>query len=260
MDTWRDQLRLPVQWTLGFLQEVGKMVVFAWTMARHLIRKPPQPISVLEESYRVGVRSLAVLTAVGIFVGSNTCLQGYTAFEPLGGQEMVGMFVSLAGLRELAPLIAASLIAAKAGTEMTTTLAVMRIREQLSALEVMGVSPYWYLISPRLLAIGVMLPLLTVLADFLCLASGYAVAVWQLNISPGTFMHHALAYISIRDVGVGIVKGGVFGVFICTISCYYGFHASGGAAGVGRAANRSVVVSAVVCTLSNYLLSEVFYG
>lgn len=247
-------------WLTGFLQEVGRMVLFAVTMARHLIRRPPLPLAVLEESYRVGVRSLLVLSTVGVFIGSNTALQGYTAFKPIGGQEFVGMFVAMAGLRELAPLIAAAIIAAKAGTEMTTTLAVMRIREQLSALEVMGVSPYWYLISPRLLAIGMMLPILTVLADFFCLVSGYAVAVWQLGLSEGTFLHHALAYVSPRDLWVGVIKGGVFGVFICTISCYYGFHASGGAAGVGRAANRSVVVAAVVCTLANYLLSEIFYG
>ena len=243
-----------------FLQELGKMVLFAITMGRNLIRRPPMPSAVLQHSYQVGIMSLPVLVTVAVFVGSNTALQGYSAFRPLGGQSLLGMFIGLAGLRELAPIIAATLIAAKVGTEMTTTLAVMRIREQIDALEVMGVSPHWYLISPRLLAIGGMLPLLVLLADFLCFSSGYLVSVHQLHVDPGAFLSNALEYISIKDIGVGIVKGGVFGVCICTISCYYGFNASGGAAGVGRAANQAVVASAVTVMMVNFVLSEIFYG
>lgn len=243
-----------------FLREVGKVVLFAIQMGKHLLMRPPSPMAVLEHMYGVGVRSLLVLTTVAVFLGSNTALQGYTAFRPLGGEALLGMFVGMAGLRELAPIIAAALVAAKVGTEMTTTLAVMRIREQLDALEVMGVSPYWYLISPRLVAIGVMLPVLIVLSDFLCFSSGYLVAVYQLHVDPGAFLGYALQYVGLKDILTGIVKGGVFGVCICTISCYYGFFASGGAAGVGRAANRAVVVSAISVMIVNYGLSELFYG
>lgn len=241
------------------LRETGRIVYFAWVLAKNLFSFPPNPRYVLEQMYVVGVRSVPVLLPVSIFLGSNVALLGYKVFRPLGGESLLGIFVGLAGIRELAPIVAATLMAAKIGTEIATTLAAMRMSEQIDALEVMGVSPFWYLISPRLVAVGVMLPVLIVIADFFCFYSGYVVSTYQLGVDSGGFLLNGYQYVGGIDILVGIFKGGLFGVCITTISCYYGFFATGGAEGVGLAANRSVVVSAVVVALLNYFLSAVLY-
>ena len=119
---------------------------------------------VIREAYEIGIKSLPILLIIAGFVGTNLALQGYNAFRPLGGERLVGMFVALAGLRELAPIIAASMVAAKAGTEMASQIGVMRIREQIDALEVMAIDPYWYLVTPRVFGIVLVLPALTMIS------------------------------------------------------------------------------------------------
>jgi len=243
-----------------FLAETGRIALFSVMVLRRGFAKPPDWRAVLEEMYNVGVRGLPVLIAVAAFIGTNVALQGYHAFKPLGGESLVGMFVSVAGIRELAPLIATAIIAAKTGTEMTTTLAMMRITEQIDALEVMGVNPYWYLVTPRLVSTTLMLPVLTILANGICFGTGFAVSVYQLHVDPGTFMDAALNYISMQDLYNGILKASVFGVIICILACYYGFHSARGPLGIGQAANKAIVMMVVICTLTNYFLTEVLYG
>ncbi len=245
---------------LRFLAEAGRIAMFSLSVLRRGFVQIPDWRAVMEEMYKVGIRGLPVLIAVSAFIGSNVALQGYHAFKPLGGQGLVGMFVAVAGIRELAPLIATTIIAAKTGTEMTTTLAMMRNTEQIDALEVMGVDPYWYLVTPRLLAITFMLPVLTLLANSLCFITGLGVAVFQLHVDAGTFLESAFQYISMTDIRFGIYKASVFGVIISVIACYYGFNSERGPLGVGQAANKAIVMMAVLCTITNYFLSEVLYG
>lgn len=245
---------------LNALADVGRMAHFSVRVLVRGFAHLPDYRATLEESHRAGVQSFPVLLLVSGFIGSNMALQGYHAFKPLGGQSLVGMFVAVAGLREFAPLIAATIIAAKTGTEMTTTIAIMRNTEQIDALEVMGVNPYWYLVTPRLLAITLTLPLLTLMADMMCFIAGYGVAIWQLQVDPGGFIESALSYIRLQDIFFSILKASTFGIIIALVACYFGFHAERGPLGVGRAANRAIVLMVVLCTFANYLLSEVLYG
>ena len=116
---------------MSWLVSIGRFTGFCLEFARaSMFRAPPRGHTV-EEAYRIGVKSLPVLLVISIFVGTNLALQGYHAFVPLGGQRLVGMFVALAGVREMAPILAAAMVAAKAGTEMASQLAVMRTREQI---------------------------------------------------------------------------------------------------------------------------------
>lgn len=236
------------------------MALFSATVLRRGFAHPPDRDAVLLESYRAGIQALPVLLLVSAFIGSNMALQGFHAFKPLGGQSLVGMFVSVAGIRELAPLIATTIVAAKTGTEMCTTLAIMRNTEQIDALEVMGINPYWYLVTPRVIAIGVLLPLLTIFADFCCFLSGYAVSVWQLQVDPGAFLESALMYLSLTDVFRSVLKAAVFGIIIAMLACYYGWHSERGPLGVGRAANKAIVLMVVLCTITNYVLTQALYG
>lgn len=242
---------------MHFLGSLAWFVV-DWTRACALRRPPPG--RVIEEAYRIGVKSLPVLLTISIFVGTNLSLQGYHAFVPLGGQRLVGMFVALAGIRELAPIIAAAMVAAKAGTEMASQIAVMKTREQIDALEVMAVDPLWWLVTPRLYGILLVMPALTVVAIFTMLASSYATATLQLGLNGAVFLEFARNATSGLDLLAGILKGFVFGVVICFVSTFCGFHSARGPEGVGQATNTAVVVASVMCVSINYLVSQVLYG
>lgn len=244
---------------IGFLATVGRFAQFCAAFARAAARMPP-PGRTMEEAYRIGVQSLPVLLTISVFVGTNLALQGYAAFTPLGGQRLVGMFVALAGVRELAPIIAAAMVAAKAGTEMASQIAVMRTREQLDALEVMAVNPLWWLVAPRFLAIVLVMPALTTIAIFVTILSSWLVATHQLGLNGSEFLEFVRGSIDAKDLLTCELKGAVFGAVIALVSCFFGFTSERGPSGVGQATNLAVVVSSVVCVSLNYLVSQVLYG
>lgn len=245
---------------MSALQTLGQLGMFIARVARSTLRNPPPVAATLAEAYKIGIRSLPILLIISFFVGTNLALQGYNAFKPLGGQRLLGMFVALAGVRELAPMMVAAMVAAKAGTEMASQLAVMRIREQIDALEVMAVDPYWYLVTPRFFGIVIILPALTVISIFTLVSSSYLVTVYQLGEPGAEFVSLLLATTTGTDLMVCGFKAAVFGSLICTISCFFGYHSRPGPSGVGTATNAAVVASAVACAIINYFVSELVYG
>jgi len=214
----------------------------------------------MEEAYRIGVQSLPVLLTISVFVGTNLSLQGYHAFTPLGGQRLVGMFVALAGVRELAPIIAAAMVAAKAGTEMASQIAVMKTREQIDALEVMAVNPAWWLVTPRFWGILLVMPALTVIAVAVTIGASWVVAVHQLELNGAEFLGYVRNSTHGLDLFAGLVKGMVFGAVICLVSTFCGFTSRKGPEGVGQATNAAVVISSVVNVTLNFFVSQVLYG
>jgi phospholipid/cholesterol/gamma-HCH transport system permease protein len=242
------------------LAAVGRYGLFVGAFLRAWRRHGLPPGQALAEAWRIGVASLPILLVISTFVGTNLALQGYDAFTPLGAQHLVGMFVGLAGVRELAPILAGSMVAAKAGTEMASQIGVMRIGQQIDALEVMAVNPLAWLIGPRLVGILLVLPPLTVIATATTIGAAYAVSVHQLDIPGYTFLQYAAEAVEPRDFLWGSLKGLLFGVVICTVSCYQGFTCERGPEGVGAATNRAVVLSAVLCVALNYFVSELVYG
>lgn len=242
------------------LATIGKFGLFLAEFVRATLTNPPPVARTIEEAYKIGVRSLPILIIISAFVGTNLSLQGYNAFLPLGGQSLVGMFVALAGVREMAPMMVASMVAAKAGTEMASQIAVMRIREQIDALEVMAINPHWFLITPRFFGIILVLPALTMISVFTLVCSAWAVAVFQLGLNSHEFIAYATATTHISDLFFTMVKAFFFGFIICFVSCFYGFTSKPGPSGVGDATNSAVVVSAVGCAGLNYFLSEILYG
>jgi phospholipid/cholesterol/gamma-HCH transport system permease protein len=242
------------------LAGIGRFGLFLGALARATVANPPPVAATLEEAYKIGVRSLPILLTISVFVGTNLSVQGYNAFVPLGGQRLVGMFVALAGVRELAPIMVAAMVAAKAGTEMASQIAVMRIRQQIEALEVMAVDPYWYLVTPRLFGIILVLPALTLISVFTLVSASWVVAVVQLGLNGHEFLEYARTTAQVVDLWYCTIKSFVFGITICLVSCYYGFNCDPGPAGVGSATNAAVVTSAVACAGANFFLSQWLYG
>lgn len=241
------------------LQTLGQLGLFIGAVARATVRNPFPFGRTMEEAFKIGIKSLPILLIISFFVGTNLSLQGFSAFKPLGGQRLLGMFVALAGVRELAPIMVAAMVAAKAGTEMASQLAVMRIREQIDALEVMAIDPHWFLVTPRFFGILLVLPALTVISIFTLIWSAWLVAVYQLAQPGHEFVELVTHTTTGKDLFVCGLKSIFFGSFICTISCFYGYHSKPGPSGVGSATNAAVVASAVCCAVVNYFVSEVMY-
>lgn len=245
--------------TLG-LDRVGAFGLFVARAATSSVQHPPPIGDVIHESWRIGWRALPILITISFFVGTNLAIQGYASFRPLGGTELLGMFVALAGVRELAPIMVAAMVAAKAGTEMASQIAVMRTKEQIDALEVMAVDPYAWLVAPRFLGIVIVLPALTVVSIFTLIGSAWLVTVYQLGENGVHFLTLVAQTTTGLDLIVCMVKAALFGVMISLVSCFFGFTSQPGPKGVGAATNAAVVVSAVACAIANYLVSQAVYG
>ncbi len=245
---------------ITLIRAIGQFGLFFGSLVGAMLRYGVPLRRITEESYRIGIQSLPVLLTINIFIGSILTIQGYISFGPLGARHLIGMFVALAGVREAAPLLAATMIAAKAGTEMASQIAVMNTREQIDALEVMAVNPYAFLVGPRLLGILLVMPALTTLAILTTVASGWAVATFQLGLDGQQFLALVAQTVTGRDLLISECKALGFGTLICLVSTWCGFRAPRGPEGVGQATNAAVVISSILCVSLNFLITQVFYG
>jgi len=208
----------------------------------------------------IGLESLPVLIAVSVFIGMNVAIESYATFLKFGGENMIGMFAGLTEIREMCPAIAAAIITAKAGTRIAASVGLMRIREQIDALEVMAVDPYYFIVAPRFIAAVIMFPFMVLVSDAVAILATYLVATVQLGLDPGAFWNYTISYITMTDIYNGMIKGLFFGMIISVMCCYFGFVAEKGAEGVGRATNKAVVITGMVLILVNLLLTDLMYS
>ncbi len=245
---------------LVFLAGLGRMTLFVYKIFQTLFRTGLSPALVIPQMYQIGVKTLPVLAAVCIFVGIDLAVMGANIFKEIGGQDFIGVFVGLTCVREMAPILVGSIMAAKPGTDIAATIATMRVKEQIDALEVMAVDPFWFLMVPRIVAFIVVAPILVIFADFLCVAASYFAVVYQLGLSSEKFINDVVTNVQIMDFFKGMFKGLVSSVLVCIISCYFGYYSAPGPKGVSRAINRSVVIEASLVVIVNYFMTEMMYG
>ena len=238
--------------TVGAHLQLFGQVVF-WSL-----RRPFRVRVLLEAMDFVGVGSLLIVALVGTFVGMVFSLQSVSAFRQFGAEAFVGSTVALALTRELAPVFTSIMVAARAGSGMATELGSMRITEQIDALSTMAVNPVQYLVVPRVIATTIMMPLMTMLFDFVGMVGAYIVAIYIQNVDRGVFLENTRWFIDDNDVMQGLAKSLVFGAAVSLISCYQGYNASGGAKGVGVATTRAVVSSFVTILVLDYFLTDVW--
>ena len=236
------------------------------TFVRHAVRAQFRGLPPADEFVRhaldAGVGSIALLTLLTIFAGMNLSVQAYGTFARFGGQEMLGLFCGVGGIRELYPVMAAVVCGARIGATLAASLANMQISEQVEALEVMGIDPMRRLIAPRLWAVTLMLPLLCAYADAVGIVASYAASVYQLGINGGVFIQQVRDIVRFEDLAAGVIKGVIFGWLVAIVACYHGFRAAkrDGAEGVGIATNRAIVHAAVLCIVLNMFLSALMYA
>jgi len=232
---------------------------------RHALRAQFQGLPPRDEfmghAIDAGVGSIALLTLLTVFSGMNLAVQAFGTFSRFGGQEMLGLFCGVGGIRELYPVMAAIVCGARIGATLAASLANMQISEQVEALEVMGIDPMRRLIAPRLWAVTLMLPLLCAYADAVGIVSSYVASVYQLGINGGVFISQVRDIVKFEDLAAGVLKGVIFGWLVALVACYHGYRAAkrDGAEGVGIATNRAIVHAAVLCIVINMLLSALMY-
>jgi phospholipid/cholesterol/gamma-HCH transport system permease protein len=206
----------------------------------------------------VGVDSLLVVILTGIFTGGVFTLQIIYGFKRFSAESMVGPTVATAMTRELGPVLTALMVAGRIGSAMAAELSAMKVSEQMDALTVMAADPIKYLVTPRLLAGIIMLPLLTAIADAVGVIGGFFVAVGR-GLDPGQFTGRILEIVVMGDVYNGLIKAALFGFIISSVGCYEGFYTKGGASGVGQSTTKAVVISYVSILISDFMLTAVMF-
>ena len=214
----------------------------------------------LERLYLVLYRCILPVMAVVLPFGMVMSLQGLQIFAVYGTQRMVSPFVAAAILRELGPVMACVLVAAQGGASFAAELGAMRIKEELDATEVMAVDSVAFHVAPRFWALVVACPVLNLLGCVSGIFGGYVSAVWLMGEPSGTYMAYLWDLLQPWDAWATVLKTTVFGMIIGAVSCFLGFNATGGAAGVGRAVNNTVVWSVLTFIVDNYLLTSAILG
>lgn len=243
--------------TLGSVAELGAMVQMLVRALASVVRGPRRLNLVLEQAEFIGFGSLFIILLTGVFTGAVFTLQTVDALAQVGMESMVGSTVMLACSRELAPVLTALMVSGRVGSAMATELGTMRVSEQIDAMEVMAVDPYNYLIAPRLIAAALMVPCLNILFNAVAAIGAYVVAVWWMDIDEGAYSARIAWYLEPSDFVHGSVKALIFGVVIAVIGCYKGFHATGGARGVGVATTQTVVVASIAVFMLDYVLTAI---
>lgn len=242
------------------LDSVGVTVQLTAQTVFWAFRRPVRLSQWIDSMEFIGVQSLFIIALTGTFSGMVLALQMVNTLRRFGAESLVGGIVVVALTRELSPVFSALMVTARAGSAMAAELGNMRVTEQIDAITTMSVSPVQYLLTPRLIASAVMLPLLSVVFTVVGTVGAYFVAVEWLNVDPGIFIDKIRQFTTPEDLEMSVVKSAVFGFLIAAISCRQGFYASGGARGVGIATTRAVVQSAVVIFIANYLITSLMTG
>lgn len=224
------------------------------------VRPPYRVRNLIEQMEFIGVGSIFIVGLTGAFVGMVLGLQLVVGFREFGAESQTGGVVAMGLTREIGPVFAALMVSSRAGSAMTTEIGSMRVSSQIDALTTMAVNPVQFLIVPRLVAGLIMVPILTMMFNLVGITGAYMVSVNIMGLDPGIFMDRAQWLVDGDDLMQSTVKAAVFGFAVCLIACRQGFFASGGAAGVGRATNRSVVHSAVAVLALDYVVTSIIMG
>jgi phospholipid/cholesterol/gamma-HCH transport system permease protein len=233
---------------------IGDLTVFILRVLVWLPRRPA-PGSVLPVFYAVGVQSVPVVAVTGLFIGMVLAVQSFSTFRHMGMETYLGGIVNSSVVRELGPVLAATMLAGRVGSAMAAELATMRVTEQLDALTCLGRNPLHQLVVPRLLACVLLIPLLTILADFMGVIGGAIISIRVFGVDGYHYWHNAQGYVTMWDLTAGLTKPMTFGAAIALVSCHRGFHGDPGAEGVGRAATRAFVASFIAILVLDFFLA-----
>ncbi len=234
---------------------LGDWAAFAARSLTWALRRRPGPGTFIPICYTVGVRSVLVVAVTGCFIGMVLAVQSYGQFRPMGLETWMSSMIHTSVIRELGPVLAATMIAGRVGSAMAAELGTMRVTEQIDALAMLGVDPVHYLVVPRFLACILLTPLLTVLADCMGILGGAMICLNVYGIDPHHYWSHGRDYLGLWDVFASLFKAMIFGGVIALTGCHRGFNSRGGSEGVGRAATEAFVLSFLAILVLDFFLA-----
>jgi phospholipid/cholesterol/gamma-HCH transport system permease protein len=246
---------------LALIDRLGDMACFLAEGFRQTFRTRRLASKVMRQVYVIGANSMFVILLIGLFTGLVLGLQAFYAMSMFGAQGMLGSLLALTLIREMAPVLTAVMITARAGSAMTAEIGVMRISDQIDALEVMDIHPVGYLVTPRLLASLITFPLLTSIFTVIGIFGGYLSACVLLSLNEGRYFSGIESSVTMDDIQGCFLKAAVFAVIVILVCCYQGYNAhrrkdGKGAEAVGNATTSAVVMSCVLILVADYVLTS----
>ena len=236
------------------IEGIGDWAAFSGRALSWAVRRLPRQGTFIPICYTIGVTSVPVIVITGIFIGMVLAVQSYSQYHQIGFDTWLGSMIHWSVIRELGPVLAATMLAGRVGSAMAAELGTMRVTEQIDALACLGVDPVYYLVVPRFLACVLLIPLLTILADCMGILGSALICLTVYKIEPHHYWSHSRDFVTFWDVIFNLAKPIVFGGFIALISCHRGFNSQGGSEGVGRAATQAFVYSFVAILVLDFFL------
>ena len=239
-----------------FLLELQETTLLAARAARGLFKRPRYIQEIITQLDVIGVGSLTIIVLTGFFTGAVLTLQTFPTLQFYGAQSQTGRLVAISLVRELGPVLSALMVAGRVGSAIAAELGSMKVSEQIDAMRALGTDPNRKLVAPRLVALIVALPLLTVIADVVGIAGGGISATTLYKLSMDSFLTSVGDGITADDIIGGVIKPICFGLIIGSIACYKGLSTEGGTVGVGRSTTRAVVTASIVVIIADFFLSR----
>jgi len=245
-----------------FFSSVGmaaRMMMEAFAYMPFVVLRRAGRMAMMRQFYTTGIRTLPVITVVGLFTGMILGLQVGLALSRFNQEMYLGAAVMITLIREMGPFVTGICLSACVGSAMAAELGSMTVNDEVAALEIMSIPPVRFLMAPRMGALLVMSPLLAFYACVLGVVGGGVIGYTQLNVPFAQYLASAMSMAEVKDLYVGLFKSTVFGVVIGTVSCHQGFTVAGGAVGVGQATQRSVIISFLLILMFGYMITRLFY-
>lgn len=248
------------RFALSALAAVGRLSIFTGRALTHLLTPPFFLKSIGQQMLTIGYFSLPVVGMTALFTGAALAQQIYVGSARFNAESTVAAVVVIAIVRELGPVLAGLMVAGRVSSAMAAEIGTMRVTEQIDALVTLSTDPFKYLVTPRLIAGVITLPLLVVVANIIGVFGGFLVATQKLGFNPGNYLQVTMNYLEESDVVSSLVKAAIFGFIIALMGSYHGYHSSGGAQGVGRATTDAVVSAFILILFANLVITITVFG
>lgn len=244
---------------IHFVEFIGGGINLFYATLRVLFQKPFYFRLFIEQLYSLGVKSLSLTMITALSTGMVMSLQFGLGLERFGGKLYVPKVVGLSIMRELGPVLTCLMLAGRVGSGIAAEIGSMNVTQQIDAIRALGTDPLKRIVIPRMLALLVLAPTLTVLADLVGIFGGMYLSYFELNIHPSFYYQSALVSLRTSDFLVGVAKTVFFGLIIAITGCYYGLNTTGGTQGVGQSTTRAVVTSSILITIFDFILTKLFW-
>jgi phospholipid/cholesterol/gamma-HCH transport system permease protein len=249
-----------VEWLKEALLEVQEYTKLCIAVARAAVSRPFYHRDVIEQFDAIGLGSLTVVILTGMFTGAVLALQSGFTLDQFGARTAVGRLVSASMVKELGPVLTALMVTGRVGSGIAAELGSMMVTDQINALRALGTDPIRKLAVPRVIAGVLMVPILTIIANFVGMIGAWFITVWQLRVASSIYWNSVVDSLYMADVWMGLIKPFFLGFAIVSIGCHVGLRASGGTQGVGRATTNAVVAGSVAVLVVDFFITKILFS